>query len=327
MANIKISQLPAKGANLAAEDLLEVSEFTGTGYVSKSITGQEIIDAATGSGVTAVTATAPIISTGGTTPNLSMEGANGSDDGFLKSTDWNTFNNKQDALASGVNIKTINSTSLLGSGNVSVQDPITLTTTGTSGAATLVGSTLNIPQYSGGSGGGLKGVHAIVPPTSGDQVLPLLTGTTSATTNSTNRLTLYPFIPSNTIVISNLMINTTTSVAGALARLLIYSDLNGRPNTKLFESTDIDCSFAGIKTFLLSYTFNAGTTYWLGFHVGATSANFVSLSANNTYTFRGNFTAGVNSYFVAASLGAAPAVITSITAQTATIPAIALTIA
>ena len=45
MANIKISQLPAKGANLASADLLEVSEFTGTGYVSKSITGQEIIDA------------------------------------------------------------------------------------------------------------------------------------------------------------------------------------------------------------------------------------------------------------------------------------------
>ena len=32
------------------------------------------------------------------------------------------------------------------------QNNITLTTTGTSGAATLVGSTLNIPQYSGGSG-------------------------------------------------------------------------------------------------------------------------------------------------------------------------------
>lgn len=34
------------------------------------------------------------------------------------------------------------------------QNTITLTTTGTSGAATLSGSTLNIPQYSGGGGGG-----------------------------------------------------------------------------------------------------------------------------------------------------------------------------
>ena len=33
------------------------------------------------------------------------------------------------------------------------QSPITLTTTGTSGAATFVGNTLNIPQYSGGGGG------------------------------------------------------------------------------------------------------------------------------------------------------------------------------
>jgi hypothetical protein len=32
------------------------------------------------------------------------------------------------------------------------QAPITLTTTGTSGAATFIGNTLNIPQYSGGSG-------------------------------------------------------------------------------------------------------------------------------------------------------------------------------
>lgn len=34
------------------------------------------------------------------------------------------------------------------------QGSLTLTTTGSSGAATLVGSTLNIPQYSGGGGGG-----------------------------------------------------------------------------------------------------------------------------------------------------------------------------
>lgn len=41
--------------------------------------------------------------------------------GLLSSTDWTTFNSKQAALVSGTNIKTINSTSLLGSGDIAVQ--------------------------------------------------------------------------------------------------------------------------------------------------------------------------------------------------------------
>lgn len=46
MANrLKISQMTPKGANLEPTDLLEISENTGSGYVTKSITGQEIIDA------------------------------------------------------------------------------------------------------------------------------------------------------------------------------------------------------------------------------------------------------------------------------------------
>jgi hypothetical protein len=82
--------------------------------------------------VTAVTASAPLSSTGGNAPDLSIPQANGTTDGFLNSADWTTFNGKQDAL--------------------------TLTTTGTSGPATLTGATLNIPQYSGGGGGTPGGV-------------------------------------------------------------------------------------------------------------------------------------------------------------------------
>jgi hypothetical protein len=38
--------------------------------------------------------------------------------GFVTSTDWNTFNNKQAALVSGTNIKTLNGVSILGSGDL-----------------------------------------------------------------------------------------------------------------------------------------------------------------------------------------------------------------
>ena len=57
--------------------------------------------------------------------NLSIQvvQAGSTSSGYLSTTDWNTFNNKQNA--------------------------ITLTTTGTSGAATFSGGTLNIPQYQG----------------------------------------------------------------------------------------------------------------------------------------------------------------------------------
>jgi len=48
-----------------------------------------------GSGtVTSVTGTAPVVSSGGTTPAISMAAATTSVNGYLSSTDWTTFNNK-----------------------------------------------------------------------------------------------------------------------------------------------------------------------------------------------------------------------------------------
>ena len=51
---------------------------------------------ATGSGgtITSVTGTAPVVSSGGTTPAISMAAATTSVNGYLTSTDWNTFNGK-----------------------------------------------------------------------------------------------------------------------------------------------------------------------------------------------------------------------------------------
>ena len=71
-----------------------------------------------GGTVTSVTGTSPVVSSGGNTPAISMPAATTSVSGYLTSTDWTTFNNKQTALVSGTNIKTVGGTSLLGSGDV-----------------------------------------------------------------------------------------------------------------------------------------------------------------------------------------------------------------
>ena len=47
--------------------------------------------------VGSVTASSPLASSGGSTPNITIQQSSGSQDGYLSSTDWTTFNNKQTA--------------------------------------------------------------------------------------------------------------------------------------------------------------------------------------------------------------------------------------
>ena len=119
------------------------------------------------------------VATGTTTPviTLNVPTASATNRGVLSSSDWTTFNNKASALSGTINTiaywdsaTTIASlalatypsltelsyvkgvTSAIQTQLNAKQGTLTLTTTGTSGAATLVGNTLNIPQYSGGGG-------------------------------------------------------------------------------------------------------------------------------------------------------------------------------
>lgn len=63
-----------------------------------------------GGTVTAVTATTPLASSGGSTPDISIQQASASQDGYLSSTDWNTFDGKQDALSAGTGISLASNT-------------------------------------------------------------------------------------------------------------------------------------------------------------------------------------------------------------------------
>ena len=124
------------GASAVGKSLFSLTNSVSDKFIkvnsNNTITLLNASDTRTAIGVpssaTTISTSSPLSGGGDLTANrtISISQSSGSVNGFLSSTDWTTFNNKQNA--------------------------ITLTTTGTSGAATLTGATLNIPQYSGGSG-------------------------------------------------------------------------------------------------------------------------------------------------------------------------------
>jgi hypothetical protein len=101
---ISISGSPITGSgtltitNTAPDQTVALTSGTGI-----SVTGTypnfTVTNTAPSSGgtVTSVSATAPVVSSGGNTPTISMAAATTSVSGYLTSTDWNTFNNKQPA--------------------------------------------------------------------------------------------------------------------------------------------------------------------------------------------------------------------------------------
>ena len=78
--------------------------------------------------VTAVTATTPVVSSGGTIPDISMPAANTSTNGYLTSTDWNTFNSKQPAGTYVTSISVVSTNGLAGTSSGGVTPALTLST-------------------------------------------------------------------------------------------------------------------------------------------------------------------------------------------------------
>jgi hypothetical protein len=194
------------------------------------------------------------------TQALSLGLASTSATGALSSTDWNTFNLKQAAL--------------------------TLTTTGTSGAATLVGATLNIPNY-----------NSMVYPSAG---IALSTGTawgTSITDNSANWNTAYTNrITSATAplsIISNViaMSEATGSVDGYLSRFdwttfnnkqaTITLTTTGTSGAATFTSNTLNIpQYQGVLTNPVTGT---GTTNYLPKFTGASAIGNSLVYDDGTY--------------------------------------------
>jgi len=74
--------------SIVAGTNVTISPVGGTGAVTVNSTDQYV------GTITSVTGTAPVVSSGGTTPAISMAVASASANGYLSSTNWSTFNNK-----------------------------------------------------------------------------------------------------------------------------------------------------------------------------------------------------------------------------------------
>ena len=104
MPNLNITQIPAPRVPFLDERSGLISRewylffqniFILTGSGSNATTLEELqLGPPTQPGVTSVTGVPPVVSSGGATPAISMPAATSDDNGYLTSTDWNTFNNK-----------------------------------------------------------------------------------------------------------------------------------------------------------------------------------------------------------------------------------------
>lgn len=131
-----------------------------------------------------------------TDAGLSITGnaATSSNNGYLSSTDWSAFNSKQAALVSGTNIKTVNGSSLLGSGDVSVGTVTGASVVSANGFSGSVANATTTPEITLSTTvtGLLKGngasISAAVAGTDYESPLTISTGLTRATNTITNNL-------------------------------------------------------------------------------------------------------------------------------------------
>jgi hypothetical protein len=141
--------MPPKGANLEATDLLEISEISGSGYITKSITGQEIINSASGGSqdlqqVTDIgaTTTNAIDVTAGANESTTVSGIDIITENTLASTYAKLENTGVLALKTGAEESTLKNTAVTNAGVV-LEFP-----NKTTGSYTIA-TTSDIPSVSG----------------------------------------------------------------------------------------------------------------------------------------------------------------------------------
>ena len=139
-----------------------------------------------------------------------------------------------------------------------------------------------ITKSASGGGGNVVATHILAKPRSLFYYSTALTaGNLNVTGQAQNVLILTAFTPAYDLTINTFVIQVTTLYVSGLAKVAIYSNLDGVPHTKLLESVDVSTDTTGIKTITgFSFTFTAGTTYWIAVATNSGTPKFRSMTSS-----------------------------------------------
>ncbi|MGV8988253.1 MAG: DUF2793 domain-containing protein [Cypionkella sp.] len=111
-------------------------------------------------------------------------------------------------------------------------------------------------------------------PASGDFMLTTMGagGAMGTVAGAAGRIDMFPFTARADTAITGLAVNVTTLAAAALGKIAVYdTDANGRPNSLIVETADLDFSAVGVKTASVSITLRQGKTYWFAVRHSSTA--------------------------------------------------------